>query len=136
MKEKVPLQKGQNAMNDFEKYSTEAKEKWGQTDAYREYAAKDYSKDKHNALAGEMDGLFAGFASCMSKGYAPDSAEAQDLVKQLQSHISTNYYTCTKEILAGLGQMYVADERFQKNIDRHAHGTALFASRAIAAYCA
>ena len=86
-------------MNDFEKYSAEAKEKWGQTDAYREYAAKDYSKDKQNALAGEMDGLFAGFASCMSKGYAPDSAEAQDLVKQLQSHISTNYYTCTKEIL-------------------------------------
>lgn len=123
-------------MNDFEKYSAEAKEKWGQTDAYKEYAAKGYSKDKQNALAGEMDALFAGFALCMQQGHAPESAEAQDLVKQLQSHLSANCYTCTKEILAGLGQMYVADERFQKNIDRHAHGTADFASRAIAVYCA
>ena len=50
-------------------------------------------------------------------------------------YITENYYCCTKEILAGLGQMYVADERFKNNIDKHADGTAAFISEAIAVYC-
>jgi hypothetical protein len=56
-------------------------------------------------------------------------------VKTLQDHITGNYYHCTKEILAGLGQMYVADERFKSNIDRHGSGTAAFICEAIAVYC-
>lgn len=122
-------------MKDFEAYTAEAKEKWGKTDAYKEYAAKDYSKEKQAALAGEMDNIFAEFAMCMQSGHAPESNRAQELVKQLQDHITANYYTCTREILAGLGQMYVADERFQRNIDRHAQGTAAFACKAIGIYC-
>ena len=45
-----------------------------------------------------------------------------------------NYYTCTDEILAGLGKMYVADERFKKNIDKYGEGTAEFTANAIAVY--
>ena len=75
------------------------------------------------------------FALCMKSGEAPDSTRAQALVKTLQTHITENYYLCTNEILAGLGQMYVADERFKNNIDQHAHGTAAFICKAIAAYC-
>ena len=56
-------------------------------------------------------------------------------MKELQNYITENYYTCTDEILAGLGQMYVADERFKNNIDKHAPGTAAFISESIAAYC-
>ena len=66
---------------------------------------------------------------------SPDSTEAQNLVKMLQNHITENYYLCTNEILASLGQMYVADERFTNNIDKHADGTATFICEAIAAYC-
>ena len=44
-------------------------------------------------------------------------------------------YTCTDEILAGLGKMYIADERFKKNIDKYGEGTAEFAAGAIAMYC-
>ena len=58
----------------------------------------------------------------------------QSLVQKLQNHITENYYTCTKGILSGLGQMYVADERFKSNIDKHADGTAEFISEAIAVY--
>lgn len=65
---------------------------------------------------------------------APDSPEAQALVREWQDFISSHYYDCTREILAGLGQMYTADERFQKNIDRFGAGTAAFLSAAIAAY--
>lgn len=64
-----------------------------------------------------------------------DSVEAQALVAKLQAHITANYYTCTDEILAGLGQMYVADERFSKNIDKYGEGTAEFVSNAIVVFC-
>ena len=134
--------KGENVMNafdnsEFEQYKTEAKEKWGKTDAYREHAerTKNYSAQKWNALAEGMDHIMAEFASCMRNGKQPDSPEAQDLVKTLQCHITDNYYLCTKEILAGLGKMYVADERFQQNIDKHAAGTAAFICKAIGIYC-
>ena len=123
--------------SEFETYKAEAKEKWGNTDAYKEHAqkTKNYSKQKWNSLAEGMDLIMAEFALSMKKGDAPDSAEAQNLVKALQNHITENYYNCTKEILSGLGQMYVADERFRNNIDKHADGTAAFICDAIQVYC-
>ena len=80
-------------------------------------------------------GIFAEFATCKDSNATADSAEAQALVAKLQVHITENYYTCTNEILAGLGKMYVCDERFKKNIDKHGVGTAEFASEAIAVFC-
>jgi hypothetical protein len=79
--------------------------------------------------------IFAEFAACKNSGESADSAEAQALVAKLQAHITANYYTCTDEILAGLGKMYVVDYRFKKNIDKYGDGTAEFASEAIASYC-
>ena len=124
--------------NEFEKYKAEAKEKWGSTEAYKEHAekTKNYSKDKWNNLADEMNDIMAEFALCMKNGNTPDSDEALKLVKALQSHISDSYYLCTNDILAGLGQMYVLDERFKNNINKHADGTAEFICKAIEAYCA
>ena len=134
--------KGENVMtafdnSEFEKYKAEAREKWGKTDAYKEHAerTKNYSKQKWNDLAEGMDHIMAEFALCMRKDESPDSTEAQNLVKMLQNHITENYYLCTNEILASLGQMYVADERFTNNIDKHADGTATFICEAIAVYC-
>ena len=118
-------------------YNAEAEEKWGKTDAYKEYEKKtaDYSGQKWDDVANGMDHIMAEFAICMRKDESPDSAEAQNLVKMLQNYITENFYLCTKEILEGLGQMYVADERFRKNIDKHTDGTAVFISEAIAVYC-
>ena len=134
--------KGENVMkafdnSEFEKYKTEAKEKWGKTDAYREHAerTKDYSSGKWQDLTQGMDDVMGEFALCMKRGAAPDSREAQDLVKSLRDYITRNFYNCTTPILAGLGQMYVADERFRSNIDRHGDGTAQFIQEAIAVYC-
>lgn len=57
-------------------------------------------------------------------------------IRDLQQFITDHFYTCTPEILAGLGQMYVADDRFRKNIDMAGgEGTAAFVAQAIAAYC-
>ncbi len=134
--------KGENVMkafdnNEFEKYKAEAKEKWGNTDAYKEHSekTKNYSGDKWNSLASDMDDILEEFAVCMKNNREPDSAEAQDLIRGLQNHITENYYQCTNDILAGLGQMYVADERFKNNINKHADGTAQFISEAIKIYC-
>ena len=134
--------KGENVMvafdnSEFEKNKAEAKEKWGKTDAYKEHAerTKNYSKEKWNDLAQGMDHIMGEFALCMGNGETPDSAETQHLIKTLQNHITQNFYHCTNEILAGLGQMYVADERFRDNIDKHGDGTAAFICEAIEAYC-
>lgn len=122
---------------EFENYKAEAQEKWGNTNAYKEHAEKTrgYSKDKWNSLAAGMDAIMGQFAESMKHGDTPDSDTAQDLVKALQNHITEHYYHCTKEILFGLGQMYVADERFKNNIDTHADGTAAFICEAVTAYC-
>ena len=123
--------------SEFEKYKGEAEAKWGSTDAYKEHAqrTKNYSRQKWDDLAAGMDGLMADFARSMKNGASADSGAVQSLVKVLQSHITENYYLCTKEILAGLGRMYVEDERFKSNIDKHADGTAAFIGKAIEAYC-
>ena len=123
--------------NEFEKYKVEAQEKWGNTDAYKEHAekTKDYSKAKWNDLANDMNVIMGEFSVCMKNGEKPDSIETQSLVKKLQNHITENYYTCTNEILSGLGQMYVLDERFNNNIDKHGEGTAEFISKSIEIYC-
>jgi len=134
--------KGENVMkafdnSEFEKYKAEAQEKWGKTDAYKEHAERtgNYSRQKWNELTERVDCIMAEFAVCMKNAKTPDSIEVQNLVKMLQSHITENYYHCPNEILAGLGQMYVADERFKNNIDKHADGTAAFICEAIKVYC-
>ena len=121
-------------MND---YKTEARSRWGATDAYREHEqkTKNYTKEKWAEANNGLMSIFAEFAACKNSGMSADSAEAQTLVAKLQSHITANYYTCTDEILAGLGKMYVADERFKKNINKYGEGTAEFAAGAIAMYC-
>jgi hypothetical protein len=123
--------------SEFEMHKAEAREKWGNTDAYKQHEEKtrNYSKQKWNTLAEGMDHIMAEFAICMRNDKRPDSTEAQNLVKMLQNHITENYYLCTNEILASLGQMYVADERFTNNIDKHADGTATFICEAITVYC-
>lgn len=120
-----------------EEYAKEAKEKWGDTAAYKESAEKtaEYSADMWEQVNSVMNDRIAEFADCKRKGFAPDSKQAQALAKNWQDFITENYYTCTKEILASLGDMYVADQRFLKNIDRHGNGTAQFMSDAIKAYC-
>ena len=118
-------------------YTTEARERYGSTAAYREHEqkTKNYTKEKWAEANDGMMAIFAEFATCKDGGASADSAEAQALVTKLQAHITDNYYTCTDEILAGLGKMYVADERFKRNIDKYGEGTAEFAADAIEVYC-
>ena len=118
-------------------YETEARTRWGNTAAYRkhEQKTKNYTKEQWAEANDGLMAIFAEIAACKDSGVSADSAEAQALVDKLQAHITENYYTCTDEILAGLGKMYVADERFKKNIDKYGEETAEFVSEAITVFC-
>ena len=118
-------------------YEAEARERWGDTEAYREHQEKTkyYSKEQWSAANDGLMAIFTEFAECKKQGFAVDSSEAQSLVKKLQSHITAHFYTCTNEILAGLGKMYVCDERFRKNINKCGEGTAEFVAQAIEVFC-
>lgn len=117
-------------------YETEARERYGNTAAYHEHEqkTKNYTKEKWTEANNGLMAIFAEFAACKDSGASVDTDEAQALVAKLQAHITANYYTCTYEILAGLGKMYVADERFKKNIDKYGEGTAEFAAEGIRIY--
>lgn len=115
----------------FDKYKEEAKQKWGNTKEYKEYQAK--QTDKKEAGKKLMQ-IFASFGSIKEK--APYSDDAQKKVAELQNFISKNFYSCSKEILNSLGEMYVKDERFKQNIDNAGGiGTATFVKEAINYYC-
>ena len=118
-------------------YKEESRNRWGETDAYREHEqkTKNYSKEKWSEINNGLMSIFAEFATLKNNGVNSDTVEAQSLVEKLKSYITANYYTCTDEILLGLGNMYVADERFKQNIDQYGDGTAEYVASAIQQYC-
>ena len=120
----------------MQRFDSETRSRYGGTAAYREHEqkTKHYTKEKWAEANDGLMAIFAEFAACKDSGVSAESAEAQALVAKLQTHITANYYTCTDEILAGLGKMYVADERFKKNIDKYGEGTADFAAEGIRIY--
>lgn len=118
----------------IEQYKAEAKEKWGHTKAYQEFEQRQ-SKKGFDDAADQMMELFCQLGAM--KDLPPADKAVQEKIGSLQNFITEHYYTCTKQILHGLGKMYVQDERFQKNIDKAGgDGTAEFVSRAIEVYCA
>ncbi len=128
------LTKGVENMNfsafdktEMNKYADEAKQKWGHTDAYKEF------EQRHSNSADKTDALIQIFAEIGKiKHLPPNSENAKNLIKKLQNFITENYYTCTDEILKNLGLLYIADERFKNNIDKAGGvGTAEFTAKAI-----
>lgn len=129
---------GGNKMNfdifnndELEQYKEEVRERWGNTRAFKEYKQRNVSQ---SGSVNEFMSLFSDFGEMRNTD--PAEKSVQDKVRALQSFITENFYTCTDEILMGLGEMYVSDERFKQNIDSAGgEGTAEFVKQAIACYC-
>ncbi len=117
-------------------YASEAKERWGNTEAYAKSQEKtaSYTKEQWEEIQLEAESIYKAFYNALEHGAA--STQAQECVKLWQKHISEHFYPCTNEILAGLGIMYVQDSRFTQSIDRFGTGLAKFISEAICVYCA
>lgn len=110
--------------------AAEVKEKWGGTDAYKEYQAR----GQKEGSSADLMAQFAGIGKL--KSLDPAAPEVQAAICGLQQFITDHFYTCTPEILAGLGETYAADDRFRQNIDQAGGaGTAEYAARAIRVYC-
>ena len=121
---------------ELDQYTAEAKARWGKTKAWQEYeqkAAGQTAEQKQSTGDALMD-IFARFGKI--RHLSPESQEAQELVASLQDFITRHYYTCTKPILQGLGQLYIAGDSMTENIDKAGgEGTARFAHDAIEIFC-
>lgn len=121
---------------ELDNYTAQAKAKWGMTDAWKEFEQKTagQTRDQMKTTGDALMDIFAQLGTI--RHGSPDSDEAQALIAKLQNYITEHYYTCTKQILRGLGQMYIAGDSMTENIDRAGgDGTADFAHRAIEVYC-
>lgn len=117
------------------KYEYETKAKYEKTNAYKECNEKtfNYSENDWKRICEEANYIYNELAKLMDRN--PEDKEVQDLVEKWRNHITDNYYECTIDIFRGLGIMYVADNRFKKNIDKTKVGLAAFLSEAIKIYC-
>ncbi len=119
---------------EFNQYANEVKEKWGNTSQYEEYKIRNRSRQELEGINNRFMNIFTELGSL--KHLSVEDEKVQEKIKSLQEFITDNYYSCTKEILKGLGKMYVNDERFRNNIDRAGgNGTAEFVNQAIYRYC-
>lgn len=112
-------------------YAQEAKERWGNTDAYRESAKRTaaYTREDWACANAEMAEIFSGFAKLV--GQDPIGPEVRAMATRWRDLIEKRFYPCSDELLGNLGQMYLADERFRKTLDAYGEGTAALMSEAL-----
>lgn len=120
----------------MDEYAAQAKASWGETAAYQEYEEKsrNRTKEEEQMIGGGLMKLFTEFGGMMDRKPADDTVQEQ--VKKLQTYITEHYYTCTNEILKGLGSMYSGGGSMTENIEKAGgKGTARFVTEAIGIYC-
>lgn len=118
-----------------EKFKKEVKDRWGSTDAYIESSKRTqkYTEKDWKVIMADADKIYKELASNMN--LEPSNSVVQELIEKWRQHITKFYYNCTKEILASLGESYVDDVRFTKNIDKYGDGLSVFFRSAIRIYC-
>ncbi len=120
--------------DDVREYQDEVKEKWGNTDAYRQSMKRVSKMTKAEMEQLKVDGKkhIQAIANAMDKGI--ENAEVQALIKK--SHEGVNFfYDCSLEMFRNLGKMYVDDPRFAATYEKVRSGLAVFMRDAIAYYC-
>ena len=116
------------------RYVKEARERWGHTQAWRESQRHRRTPQQEADVANAAADIFQAFGALA--GTPPEAPAAQALVRRWQEHISAHHNPCTRDILAGLGEMYTQDERFRQSLDAYGEGTAVLMRDAIRVYCA
>lgn len=116
-------------------YKEEARERWGDTDAYRESTARTagYGEREWSRIAAESEQIAADFASSMAAGLPAHGERAREIAERHREHISRWFYACSPDRHRGLGELYAADPRFAVNFERREPGLAAYVRDAIAA---
>jgi DNA-binding transcriptional MerR regulator len=114
-------------------YEQEARELWGD-EAVDKANAKlgNMTKEEQEAMTKEMNSIYQKLASL--RNGSPESDEAQAAIKEWYDFLNNNFGNYSLEAFKGLGQMYVDDERFTKNIDQFGEGLAKFMRDAMAVF--
>ena len=123
---------------DPDQYEEEVQERWGETDAYAQSKRRTskYTKEDWVRIKQEGEDVEARFAAALQAGVPADSEQAMDIAEEHRQQISRNFYDCPPEMHAGLGRMYVEDERFTAHYDQRAPGLARYVSTAVQANAA
>jgi DNA-binding transcriptional MerR regulator len=121
--------------HDPDEYADEARDRWGDTDAYRQSAQRtaSYSKDDWLRIKAEGDAVTQRFADLFTAGASADGPQAAAAVREHREHISRWFYDCSPQMQRGLAEMYVADDRFRRTYDDRAQGLAQWIHDAILA---
>jgi MerR family transcriptional regulator, multidrug-efflux activator len=116
------------------KYSKEAKEKYGNETVEKvEKRTSAYTSEDWGNIQAKTEDIYRRVMERMVHG--PEDLRVQQAVADLRQFITDHYYDCTIDIFRGLGDLYVADRRFTKSIDKHGEGLAAFLSKAMHYYC-
>jgi DNA-binding transcriptional MerR regulator len=138
--------KGENTMDakelfegfDPADYEDEARERWGESEAYRESARRTgrYKEQDWKRMKEESNAILENLAARMREGAAADDAGVVELAEQHRLHIDRWFYPCSRKMHEGLAGLYVGDDRFKANLERHGEGLAQFLADAIRANAA
>jgi MerR family transcriptional regulator, thiopeptide resistance regulator len=123
---------------DASEYEDEARERWGDTEAYRESARRTarYGEAEWAEIRGEAEEIVRGLVALMRAGEPASGPAAQGLAERHREHISRWFYPCSPQMHRGLARMYIADERFTETYERQAEGLAAYFHDAIVAAAA
>lgn len=109
-------------------YEQEAREKWG------DKAVDEANEKANNMTAFDQEKFNEIFRNLAAHRHLPaDSKEAQEEINKW-FHLLNKMGNYSLEAFKGLGQMYVDDERFTKNIDEFGEGLAKFMRDAMTVY--
>jgi len=122
-------------LSEFSKYEEEARERWGETDAYRQSQARTsrYTKADFAAAKRDQEAATEMFVNAFGNGLLPSSHQAQGAVRAHRAAISKWFYDCTIEMQKNLALMYMQDARFKEYYDGRVRGLAQYVHDAITA---
>ncbi len=114
-------------------HEAEAKERWGDTPAYKESRQRTqrYGEKEWAAIKAELSAIWSDGAAAMQAGHGPDGADGRAIAERHRQHIERWFYALTPDMHAGLADMWEADPRFAKNIDKHGEGLTQWVAAAV-----
>lgn len=137
LNEKDETMAGRDMFDGFEpeKYEAEVKQRWGDTDAYKESSrrTRKYGEKEWAVIKAESNAIFADAGAAMKAGKKSDSAEGKALAERHRQHVDRWFYPLSREMHVNLADMWEADERFKANIDKNGDGLTVWLAAAVRA---
>jgi len=122
--------------DDYRKYMDEAKQKWGDTQAWKQSQerTKNFKKEDWDKLKEDGVAFMKKWAAAKEAGEDIKGPVAQSLVDEQYAGLRL-FYEPNVPMFRNLASMYVDDQRFADNYDKYTPGLAIFVRDAIHHWC-